>query len=137
MFTSAFTTTYVFHQQKISSKKLFYTYSRYQYINIIWFCFHWLAMSNSCYNPFIYAIYSVSKYIFELNLYFNTDIKLKIKYACDQNTYTHIFLFLCRKSDLLKITISHNIAVNAYCTTFLAATRVKMNKHFNKIVYLK
>ncbi|ODM94327.1 Neuropeptide Y receptor, partial [Orchesella cincta] len=30
----------------------------YQYINIIWFCFHWLAMSNSCYNPFIYAIYN-------------------------------------------------------------------------------
>ncbi|ODM99928.1 Neuropeptide Y receptor, partial [Orchesella cincta] len=33
--------------------------NEYQYINIIWFCFHWLAMSNSCYNPFIYAIYSV------------------------------------------------------------------------------
>ncbi|KAH8033980.1 hypothetical protein HPB51_018491 [Rhipicephalus microplus] len=30
----------------------------YRYINVIWFCCHWLAMSNSCYNPFIYAIYS-------------------------------------------------------------------------------
>ncbi|XP_065284657.1 tachykinin-like peptides receptor 99D [Dermacentor albipictus] len=30
----------------------------YRYINVIWFCMHWLAMSNSCYNPFIYAIYS-------------------------------------------------------------------------------
>ncbi|QQP57560.1 Neuropeptide receptor A23, partial [Caligus rogercresseyi] len=28
----------------------------YKYINIIWFCSHWLAMSNSCYNPFIYLI---------------------------------------------------------------------------------
>jgi len=28
----------------------------YPYINIIWFCCHWLAMSNSCYNPFIYLL---------------------------------------------------------------------------------
>ena len=34
--------------------------SRYHYINILFFISHWLAMSNSCYNPFIYAIYSVS-----------------------------------------------------------------------------
>ncbi|XP_071034934.1 prolactin-releasing peptide receptor isoform X3 [Parasteatoda tepidariorum] len=32
--------------------------NRYRYINVIWFCCHWLAMSNSCYNPFIYAIYN-------------------------------------------------------------------------------
>lgn len=31
----------------------------YRYINIIWFCSDWLAMSNSCYNPFIYGIYNV------------------------------------------------------------------------------
>ncbi|XP_024084634.1 RYamide receptor-like [Cimex lectularius] len=30
----------------------------YKYINIIWFCCDWLAMSNSCYNPFIYGIYN-------------------------------------------------------------------------------
>ena len=33
---------------------------RYPYINIIWFCMHWLAMSNSCYNPFIYLLLNVS-----------------------------------------------------------------------------
>ncbi|XP_035205702.1 neuropeptide receptor 22-like [Stegodyphus dumicola] len=32
--------------------------NNYKYINIIWFCCHWLAMSNSCCNPFIYAIYN-------------------------------------------------------------------------------
>ncbi|XP_057326628.1 RYamide receptor isoform X2 [Microplitis mediator] len=32
--------------------------NEYRYINIIWFCFDWLAMSNSCYNPFIYGIYN-------------------------------------------------------------------------------
>ena len=32
----------------------------YQYINMIWFCCHMLAMSNSCYNPFIYLLCNVS-----------------------------------------------------------------------------
>ena len=36
-------------------------FSRYEYINVVYICSHWLAMSNSCYNPFIYGIYSVSK----------------------------------------------------------------------------
>lgn len=34
--------------------------NEYHYINIIWFICDWLAMSNSCYNPFIYGIYNVS-----------------------------------------------------------------------------
>ena len=33
---------------------------RYEYINVVFFVSHWIAMSNSCYNPFIYAIFSVS-----------------------------------------------------------------------------
>lgn len=33
----------------------------YKYINIVWFCSDWLAMSNSCYNPFIYGIYNVNE----------------------------------------------------------------------------
>ncbi|XP_055323157.1 tachykinin-like peptides receptor 99D [Sitodiplosis mosellana] len=32
--------------------------NEYKYINIVWFCSDWLAMSNSCYNPFIYGIYN-------------------------------------------------------------------------------
>ncbi|XP_076662998.1 RYamide receptor isoform X2 [Andrena cerasifolii] len=31
---------------------------KYKYINYIWFFCDWLAMSNSCYNPFIYGIYN-------------------------------------------------------------------------------
>lgn len=34
--------------------------NEWRYVNIMFFIFHWLAMSNSCYNPFIYGIYSVS-----------------------------------------------------------------------------
>jgi hypothetical protein len=26
----------------------------------VWMCFNWLAMSNSCYNPFIYGLLNVS-----------------------------------------------------------------------------
>ena len=33
--------------------------NEWRYVNIMFFIFHWLAMSNSCYNPFIYGIYSV------------------------------------------------------------------------------
>lgn len=32
--------------------------NNYRYINIIYFVCDWLAMSNSCYNPFIYGIYN-------------------------------------------------------------------------------
>ena len=32
---------------------------RYKYINIIWLGANWLAMSNSCYNPFIYGLLNV------------------------------------------------------------------------------
>lgn len=37
--------------------------NNYRYINIIWFICDWLAMSNSCYNPFIYGIYNVSTHL--------------------------------------------------------------------------
>lgn len=30
--------------------------NEFKYINIVWFCSHWLAMSNSCFNPFIYFL---------------------------------------------------------------------------------
>uniref|UniRef100_T1GW43 G-protein coupled receptors family 1 profile domain-containing protein n=1 Tax=Megaselia scalaris TaxID=36166 RepID=T1GW43_MEGSC len=32
--------------------------NEFHYISIIWFTCDWLAMSNSCYNPFIYGIYN-------------------------------------------------------------------------------
>ncbi|XP_054155310.1 substance-K receptor-like [Oppia nitens] len=39
-------------------QEIYIEINKYRYINIIWFFCHFLAMSNSCYNPFIYAIYS-------------------------------------------------------------------------------
>jgi len=40
--------------------KSIFLHCSYRYVNIIWFCSDWLAMSNSCYNPFIYGIYNVN-----------------------------------------------------------------------------
>lgn len=44
--------TYNFVQFIFPSVNTFY------YINVLWFSFHLLAMSNSCCNPFVYAIYN-------------------------------------------------------------------------------
>lgn len=38
----------------------FYYLFSYENIHIIWFCCNWLAMSNSCYNPFVYGLLNVS-----------------------------------------------------------------------------
>jgi len=60
--------------------QIFTEINEYPYINIIWFCMHWLAMSNSCYNPFIYLL---------LNDKFQKELRLKL--ACcfkhSQNNY--------------------------------------------------
>ncbi|XP_034824448.1 substance-K receptor-like [Maniola hyperantus] len=45
-------------QSYLLLQSFFPTINEYRYINVIFFCFDWLAMSNSCYNPFIYAIYN-------------------------------------------------------------------------------
>ncbi|XP_050423991.1 RYamide receptor [Adelges cooleyi] len=37
---------------------IFPSINQFRYINIVFFCCDWLAMSNSCYNPFIYGIYN-------------------------------------------------------------------------------
>ena len=42
--------------------------NQWRYVNIMFFIFHWLAMSNSCYNPFIYGIYSVILYYYNYNI---------------------------------------------------------------------
>ncbi|XP_045493515.1 RYamide receptor-like [Colias croceus] len=45
-------------QSYLLLQTFFPSINEYRYINVIFFCFDWLAMSNSCYNPFIYAIYN-------------------------------------------------------------------------------
>lgn len=54
--------------------------NEYKYINIVWFCSDWLAMSNSCYNPFIYGIYNVNIYRFIMTFLHNSA------------NYLHLFL---------------------------------------------
>ena len=45
----------------------------WKYVNIMFFIFHWLAMSNSCYNPFIYGIYSVGLILLLLSFFSSFD----------------------------------------------------------------
>lgn len=66
--------------------------NEYQYINIIWLCFDWLAMSNSCYNPFIYGIYNVS-------LKSSRERFQRRKLLAIDRKFSHrTFQFNCRKS---------------------------------------
>ncbi len=47
-----------FTNQSIKIFKL--NFHRYKHIAVLWLCANWLAMSNSCHNPFIYGLCSVS-----------------------------------------------------------------------------
>ena len=50
---------YIFVSQVyLVAQIIFPSINTWKYINIMFFAFHWLAMSSSCYNPFIYGIYS-------------------------------------------------------------------------------
>ncbi len=68
----------------------------FEYINIMWFCFHCLAMSNSCCNPFIYAFY---------NNKFKTELINRIPWL------VHILQICCSQSDVLNVKIKNNCSV--------------------------
>ncbi|XP_022290640.2 RYamide receptor-like [Crassostrea virginica] len=53
--------------------------NNYENIHIIWFCSNWLAMSNSCYNPFVYGL---------LNCKFKREYQKLFSYVtcCKQST---------------------------------------------------
>ncbi|CAH0728750.1 unnamed protein product, partial [Brenthis ino] len=61
-------------------QSFFPSINEYRYINVIFFCFDWLAMSNSCYNPFIYAIY---------NEKFKKEFKQRFTFRQKQNRFTN------------------------------------------------
>ncbi|CAO1440286.1 unnamed protein product, partial [Diamesa serratosioi] len=58
--------------------------NEFKYINIIWFCCDWLAMSNSCYNPFIYGIYN-EKFQREFFERFTCFHRLGLRFQKDSN----------------------------------------------------
>ncbi|XP_046960478.1 RYamide receptor-like [Vanessa cardui] len=61
-------------------QSFFPSINEYRYINVIFFCFDWLAMSNSCYNPFIYAIY---------NEKFKKEFKQRFTFRQKRNRFTN------------------------------------------------
>jgi hypothetical protein len=75
------------------AQSIFPQINTYKYINILWFCAHWLAMSNSCYNPFIYVICHVIAYIKEILLFLYISITL-----ASTTDYTSCLPLFFRKS---------------------------------------
>ena len=68
-----------FRKQIINS-----VFCRSQFIKAIFFTCHWVAMSNGCYNPFVYAIFSVSyiiklRHIYKLFDDFQENFKKELK----------------------------------------------------------
>ncbi|CAH2107307.1 unnamed protein product [Euphydryas editha] len=61
-------------------QSFFPSINEYKYINVLFFCFDWLAMSNSCYNPFIYAIY---------NEKFKKEFKQRFTFRQKRNRFTN------------------------------------------------
>ena len=47
------------HMYLLMYLNIYFYFSRHDYVHFFFFAGHWLAMSNSCINPFIYAIFSV------------------------------------------------------------------------------
>ena len=49
-------------QKPATNSDIFCCNFRFKDIHIVWLCFNWLAMSNTCYNPFIYGLLNVSSF---------------------------------------------------------------------------
>ena len=49
-------------QKPATISDIFFCNFRFKDIHIVWLCFNWLAMSNTCYNPFIYGLLNVSSF---------------------------------------------------------------------------
>jgi hypothetical protein len=54
---------------EIKSNNFLFFYHSFKHIAILWLCANWLAMSNSCHNPFIYGLCSVSFIYLFIDLY--------------------------------------------------------------------
>ena len=91
---------------------LFYFASNfsYRYINIIWFCSNWLAMSNSCYNPFIYGLLNVSicRCLVYINIIWSCSNWLAMSNSC-YNPFIY---------GLLNVSICRCLVLNALLNLF-------------------
>ena len=78
----------------------FNTIFRLSWINHLFFICHWLAMSNGCWNPFIYALFSVSIYY-----YFLSSREWKTRASIDQ--FCPLFLLLLNQISLYQHLHTH------------------------------
>ena len=90
----------------------FFIKFRYRYINVIFFCSHWLAMSNSCYNPIIYGIFSVSRF-------FTLSLKITINYMV-------IYTIIQRQNIIYRKNLGRNLQVEFHVFAFLITHHYRM-----------
>ncbi|XP_053661374.1 neuromedin-K receptor-like [Anopheles marshallii] len=109
--------------------------NEYRFINIIWFVCDWLAMSNSCYNPFIYGIY---------NEKFKREFRKRYPFKRDQ-TYNHahesdktssIFTRVSSiRSSYATSSIRNKLSTNRYSASKQLPAQFKFppsNQHFHQ-----
>ena len=92
----------------------FFIKFRYRYINVIFFCSHWLAMSNSCYNPIIYGIFSVSRF-------FTLSLKITINYMI-----TLLYIKIQRQNIIYRKNLGRNSQVEFHVYVFLITHHYRM-----------
>uniref|UniRef100_A0A0N4Z7V5 G_PROTEIN_RECEP_F1_2 domain-containing protein n=1 Tax=Parastrongyloides trichosuri TaxID=131310 RepID=A0A0N4Z7V5_PARTI len=74
--------------------------NEWRYINVLFFCCHWLAMSNSCFNPIIYGLYN-DKYKQEYRKIFNRFLRV----FCNNSQNSHTNYRNCEKKYSMASTI--------------------------------
>ena len=94
----------------------FFIKFRYRYINVIFFCSHWLAMSNSCYNPIIYGIFSVSRF-------FTLSLKITINYLIKFLIY---YTIIQRQNIIYRKNLGRNSQVEFHVFAFLITHHYRM-----------
>uniref|UniRef100_A0A0K0EN69 G_PROTEIN_RECEP_F1_2 domain-containing protein n=1 Tax=Strongyloides stercoralis TaxID=6248 RepID=A0A0K0EN69_STRER len=107
----------------------------WHYINVLFFCCHWLAMSNSCFNPIIYGLYN-EKYKTEYRKIFSRFFGM----SCKKSQNNHENFNKCEKKFSLPSTIvvksitnKSTVVISNYSLQSECDKKYKSNENFKNI----